>query len=83
MRATLRYNGESYSKEQLIAVGNDIAQLRGGFCVDAKVKRAESKVVFSCVENGEEILTSISFYELELRARDMKRAKTTKIEGGR
>lgn len=64
-RAKLKYKGVSYTDEQLLRIGNNVAMLWGAFCFGYRINRAEQKIYFECVEHGEKFLTTIDFDKME------------------
>lgn len=54
-----------YNRRQLFKIGNNVASLWGGSCKDFKVCKENQRVVFSCIEHGEEFSTTVDFCEIE------------------
>lgn len=54
---------KSYTEQNLLKIGNNIASMWGGSCFMYEVTKNE--VLFHCIEHGEKFTTSCAFAELE------------------
>ena len=58
-------NGVVYDNDILLRVGNNVASLWGGSCLNYYVDKKNKIVTFDCVEHGEHFGTEVEFVELE------------------
>lgn len=56
---------ENYTREEIMRIGNEVASLWGGYCVDCKDDRRKKQVVFNCIEHGERFVTTVGYHELK------------------
>lgn len=64
-KETKKTEGLKYSKQELLKIGRNVASLWGGECYDVEVDNKNKKVVFLCVEHGEQFATELAFNELQ------------------
>ena len=51
--------------KKLLEIGNELALLYGGSCYECKVVKEENKVIFYCIEHGENFCMVLTFDELK------------------
>ena len=51
--------------DELLNIGAEVASLWGGCCRDYEVDYETNRVIFSCIEAGEEFLAELTFDELK------------------
>lgn len=62
----LTVNNKTYTKKDLLRIGNNVASMWGGSCYDVFIDETKDKeIMFECVEHGEFFVTSISFEDLK------------------
>ena len=59
------HRGVTYTAHDLNGIGRNIASLWGGCLLSVEVDRQNKKVVFHCIEHGEDFCSELTYDELQ------------------
>lgn len=61
---TIKCGDKTYTKDDLMEIGSEIASMYGGSCIGFEVLNKDKMVRFHCIEDGEEFYSDVEYADL-------------------